>query len=138
MYAKSCNTNGCGCSARSASFSRTIEWAAPIRSRLVLLAALRAQYRPGTRTHRVPRTTLAGSCDQLLHVTMGCAGNIAGTIDGVVRSVRASCTVRSFTTLRGRSRDARPGVSSLLPVTCYHFTEVVQYLVKQRLCACSL
>ena len=50
MYAKSCNTNGCGCSARSASFSRTIEWAAPTRSRLVLLAALRAQYRPDVRS----------------------------------------------------------------------------------------
>ena len=29
----------------------------------------------------------------------GCAGNIAGTIDGVVRSVRASGTGVSFTTL---------------------------------------
>ena len=28
--------------------------------------------------------------NQLLHVTSGCAGNIGGTIDGVVRSVRAS------------------------------------------------
>ena len=59
----------------------------------------------------------AGSCDQLLHVTSGCAGNIAGTIDDVVRSVRAAVPVsllllyRGSKTATGSSQDGagRPG-----------------------------
>ena len=59
----------------------------------------RPSKRPSLGNFQLPFHNAACSCDQLLHVTSGCAGNIAGTIDDVVRSVRASGTVRSFTTL---------------------------------------